>query len=58
MVELLTVSAVLNLFLLYRYLVLHSHFRKTVRILFYVAEGKLEIKKTQDGWEAKEIKQA
>ena len=57
MSELLTASVTANLFLLYRYLVLHSQFRKTVRMLFYIAEGKLEIKKTHDGWEAIEIKQ-
>lgn len=58
MSELLAVSVTFNLFLLYRYLVLHSDFRKTVRVLFYIAEGKLEIKKTKDGWEAVEVKQA
>ena len=58
MTELLTASVVANLFLLYRYLTLHSQFRRTVRMLFYIAEGKLEIKKTKDGWEAREVKQA
>ena len=56
MAEFLTASVVVNLFLLYRYLVLHSNFRKTVRMLFLIAEGDLEINKTADGWEVKNIK--
>jgi hypothetical protein len=56
MAEFLTASVVVNLFLLYRYLVLHSNFRKTVRMLFLIAEGDLKINKTADGWEVKNIK--
>lgn len=54
MVEFLAVSVTLNLYLVYRYLVLHSHFRKTVKLLFLIAEGNLKINKTVDGWEIKE----
>lgn len=53
MSELLAVSITFNLFLLYRYLVLHSQFRKTVMMLFHIAQGNLEITKTNDGWEVK-----
>lgn len=58
MTEFLTASVVLNLYLLYCYLVLHSQFRKTVRMLFHIAQGQLKIIKTADGWEVKTTKEA
>ena len=53
MVELLTVSAVLNLYLIWRFALLYRRLQMTMAILYKVSKGQMSISYDEDGVEIK-----
>ena len=53
MAELLTVSVVLNLYLIWRFALLYRQFRMTVSLLYKVSTGEMSINYDDDGVEIK-----
>jgi len=56
MVELLTVSAVLNLYLIWRFVTLFRKYLMISKLLFEVSKGNMTIKSNEGGVEIKVVK--
>jgi hypothetical protein len=57
MTELLTLSATVNLFLLWRYFNLHAHNRLITNLLYRISRGEAAIRTTDRGVEIEIIKE-